>query len=289
MVPEYYEELDQLIKMVFIPNFGDRVKLKIKKILFDRFEYKNIIIEDQKAVTIDKEIPNTVYQTWVNKSLPWRLGKGILKFREANKNYSFKIFSHEDRDEYMQSKWSDHPIYKIYRQSNFHQSKADIWRYCIIYEKGGFYFDIKSACAIPLDNLIISKGSVISYESNMAYCVPNINIIENQKYPFHLILNWAFGFKRKHQLLKMLINNIVDYSEYFKGKEFNNPKEAILSFTGPGMLTKTFRDYISLTNVRLIPMGIDFNQKGIFQLEGSEFRYKYALEYGKSRNKNILN
>ena len=40
-----------------------------------------------------KEIPNIVYQTWVSKTLPRRLGKQIKKFRELNKDFSFKIFS----------------------------------------------------------------------------------------------------------------------------------------------------------------------------------------------------
>ena len=47
------------------------------------------------------------------------------------------IFENSERDKYMKKSWGDRKIYQIYKNSVFESSKADIWRYCILYEKGG--------------------------------------------------------------------------------------------------------------------------------------------------------
>ena len=43
----------------------------------------------------------------------------------------------------MKKSWGHRKIYEIYNNSEFQASKAYIWRYCILYEKRGYYFDIK--------------------------------------------------------------------------------------------------------------------------------------------------
>ena len=141
--------------MVLIYNFKERFLNKIKKLLFERYEYKQEEIIDQVRPKNKKIIPNIVYQTWVSRNIQWRLSREIKKFRNSNKDYSFLTYTHEERDEYMKKFWGDHEIYEIYSNSVFQPSKADIWRYCILYEKGGYYFDIKSSCQTPLSKFSI--------------------------------------------------------------------------------------------------------------------------------------
>ena len=74
------------------------------KIFLERFEciYKEIpnqIVELKSK----NQIPNVVYQTWINKCLPWRMCIEIEKFRHLNKDYSFILFDNSDRDKYMRN------------------------------------------------------------------------------------------------------------------------------------------------------------------------------------------
>ena len=56
-------------------------------------------------------------------------------------------------------------------------------------------------------------------------------------------------FLLEHAFLRLLLENICEYYPFFKGKSFAVPKNAILSLTGPGMFTKTLREYLDANEV----------------------------------------
>ena len=256
---------------------------------FPYIAQRTLYLNDQIAPPAKNEIPNIVYQTWVSKSLPRRLAKQIKKFRELNKDFSFKIFSDKERDQYMKDFWSDNEIYNIYSKVIFEPCKADIFRYCIIYERGGFYFDIKSGCDLPLSELKPSNGAIISHEASNTIIPPNKNYIKTTDYPFNLIENWSFAFVPKHPFLGLLIEKIIEFAPSIKGKVFSNPKNGILSFTGPGMMTKVFQIYNSKVRNYIIPNGIDLNGAGRYSLSGSDLRFKFSSSYSKIKNSKIIN
>ena len=170
-----------------IKYFLSNIKVFIKKTCFERFEYSYITLKDQVVPLNNSKIPNVVYQTWVNNEVPWRMGKEIIKFRDLNYDHSFFIYSHQKRDDYMKENWSNHPIYSIYKNLKFQPSKADVFRYCILYDKGGFYFDIKSSCIMPLSKLnSLNKEVIISYESNINLILPDLELFENIQYLYLL-------------------------------------------------------------------------------------------------------
>ena len=269
----------------------DLINEKIFKISAKIFPYlsqRTLFIDDQLVAPAKSEIPNIVYQTWVSKSIPRRLGKEIKKFRKLNKDFSFKIFSDEERDKYMKDFWSDNEIYNIYLRAIFEPCKADIFRYCIIYERGGFYFDIKSGCDLPLSQLKPSNGAIISHEASNTIIPPNKDYINTTEYPFNLIENWSFAFKPKHPFLKLLIETIVEFAPSIKGKIFQNPKNGILAFTGPGMMTKVFQIYNSGVGDYITPNGIDLNGAGRYSLGGADLRFKFSSSYTNIKNSKII-
>tara|TARA_Y200000002_G_C22539741_1_gene603410 strand:- start:83 stop:907 length:825 start_codon:yes stop_codon:yes gene_type:complete len=273
--------------MVLIYNFKKRFLNKIKLLLFERFEYKQEEIIDQVIPKNKKIIPNIVYQSWVSRSIQRQLSQEIKKFRNLNKDFSFLTYTNEERDQYMKKYWGDHEIYEIYLNSVFQPSKADIWRYCILFERGGFYFDIKSGYNGKLSKLSNSYGAILSYEPFLTQILPEKEYFYKVE-DFNILLNWGFGFKKNHKLLEMLINNICKYSSYFRNKKFQNPKAAILAFTGPGMLSKTYREYISNDNKIIKINGINFYGKGVFEMKGAKYRFKKNRSYGDFKNSIIL-
>ena len=77
-----------------------------------------------------------------------------------------------------------------------------------------------------------------------------------------------------------MIENICEYYPYFQGKKYDSPKNAILRFTGPGMFSKSVREFfMEETNIKIAQAGIDFNGHGIFALKGSEVRYLTSPSY----------
>lgn len=271
-----------------ILNFIKDKIFKLSYKVFPSYVYKTTYLPNQIAPNLSREIPNIVYQTWVSKSLPLKLAREIKKFRELNNDFSFQIFTNLERDQYMKQFWSKSKIYEIYKNAIFEPCKTDIFRYCIIYERGGYYFDIKSGCHLPLSQLKSSNGAIISHEASYCICPPIIKFINTTEYPFNLIENWSFAFKPKHPFLELLINSIINIAPFIQGKIFSNPKNGILLFTGPGMMTNVLRNYNSITNRPIKPFGLDLNGKGIYSLKGASLRFKFSSSYADVRDSVIL-
>ncbi len=75
---------------------------------------------------------------------------------------------------------------------------------------------------------------------------------------------------------------------FYKGKVFENPKLAILNFTGPGMYTHVMRNYLikyGLNGVKELDIKVE--GQGIFKITGSQFRYHKIKSYTYLKNAKI--
>ena len=102
-------------------------------------------------------------------------------------------------------------------------------------------------------------------------------------------MQWGLAFSSKNLFLESLINNICSDYKYYKDKVFENPKVAILNFTGPGMYTKVMRNYISNNDIfDMSELDIKFNNNGIFKLKGSSVRHYIVPSYTYKKNSKIV-
>jgi hypothetical protein len=86
-------------------------------------------------------------------------------------------------------------------------------------------------------------------------------------FPTSLIIQWGFGFSPQHPFLKEA-NRLIGLNWlHFKDCLYLNPKEAILSFTGPGLFTQAVRNSFTpeLSN-SLAQCGVDFQGHGVSSL-----------------------
>ena len=87
----------------------------------------------------------------------------------------------------------DKEIKNIYWKMNHIVAKADIWRYSILYNKGGVYLDIDSQISGSLSYLINDDDNAI--------ITPEIH--EN------LFIQWGLIFGEKHKILEKTLENIL--------------------------------------------------------------------------------
>ena len=234
-------------------------------------------------------IPPYLYQTWDDKFFGKSHHKEILKFREINPDLNFIIFDSKELLEYMETFWGDHPIFKIFIQAKYGPMMADIFRYCILYERGGFYFDISKGCSIKISSFLTADTkALISYEGNDSIILPKLDLMGKILYPEKYILQWGMGFSKGHIILQNVIENICKYYDFMKSKNYNIPKNAILALTGPGMFTKTiFELPISSFDNSIVQAGIDFDGYGDYALKGSSMRYFSVPSYVNAINESI--
>ena len=239
----------------------------------------------------NQKITPIVHQTWFQNKFGKTHLNSLKAFRSLNKNLNFKIYSDKEVGQYMEKYWSNSEIFSIFHNCIIGPLKSDIFRYCILFDQGGYYFDISRGCKIPLTNLHDKDDHmVLTYEDTDCFLPPENHSIYDLKRPFNHMLQWGLAFESKHIFLKLLIDEIISIYPNFKNKIFENPKLAILNFTGPGMYTYVMRKYISTYGMKGISeLDIKFNNEGIFKLEGSQFRYQQKQSYTYLKDKKICN
>lgn len=235
-------------------------------------------------------IPQIVYQTWEDRLFGKSHLQEIKRFQALNPELDFILFNREQRLEYMQLRWGNHPIFEIYKHSFFGPMKADIFRYCLLADRGGFYFDISKGVSVPLSQLYgLQSEAVITFEPHENPGIPNPHAVPRLQYPTKLILQWGFGFVPNHPILNKVIENICSEYPSYKNKIFASPKEAIRGLTGPLMFTKSVHDVLATGEMpNVVQAGIDFNGYGIFALKGSRVRYMTSPAYTKAKNCKIV-
>ncbi|MBU3564468.1 glycosyltransferase [Polynucleobacter sp. MWH-HuK1] len=275
------------MKIQIINTFKRNVR-RAQLILEKPYQY----LEDQVATTAfpNLHIAPNIYQTWVNRHFGKTHFNEILQFRNRNPDLNFYLYDNQMIESYMEEYWGNHPIYRIYQNSQFGPSKADIFRICILNERGGFYFDINKGCKAPLHSLLQPDSDcLISYEQNDCIIMPEQSIMDRIAHPTKLAMQWSFGFARNHPVTTLMINEICDFYPLFKDQHFDNPKNAILSFTGTGMLTRVIRKtLLQNPSIALNQAGIDYNGYAIPDMKGSWVRYFTSPAYSKSNNRPIV-
>ena len=87
-------------------------------------------------------IPLHIYQTWHDKqSIPLPVQQSINKIKEQNPEFEHHLYDTQECRQFI----SDHfpNVVEAYDSVAANALKADIWRYCVMYEKGGVYLDAK--------------------------------------------------------------------------------------------------------------------------------------------------
>lgn len=131
-----------------IKDFIQKQILLIRELPFAPLSDRSALISGR-----DQQIPKIVYQTFRENSFGKTHLKEIYRFHNLNPDLAFMFFDEEHRDAWMTENFRGETILDICKRSSFGPSKADIFRYCIIYKLGGYYFDISKGCTTPLTEL----------------------------------------------------------------------------------------------------------------------------------------
>lgn len=267
-----------------IENF---FSFNIKKLTEYPLQQLNDQINDNTDTYV---IPPYVYQTWENNYFGKTHHKQILKFRNLNRDLSFILYDKKKRDIYMKKNWSHHLIYNVYNQVKLGVMESDIFRYCILFDRGGYYFDISKGCTVRLRSLHDRDTEVLISNEPVDCIIPPENSLFNiLKFPHNNFLTWGLGFKKNHLIPKMMIEAISEDYIHYENKIFDWPKLGVLSLTATGQFTKIIRKYLMNNSYDKIKQsGIYFEGNGIFSMKGCRVRHHLVPSYGDLRDKKII-
>lgn len=240
--------------------------------------------------SVNRAIPRIVFQTIEDRVVTGSHLQDWLRFRAMNPDLDFQVLDRCDRDDYMATSWAGSPVLEAYERAALGVIQADIFRYAILFERGGYYCDINKAINVPLSRFgQQGDQGIVSYESTDSIVFPPVGHNSLIAQPGKLVLQWAFGFVPLHPLLERVLKRIELNQHYFSGKIFENPKLAVLQFSGPGMFTQVFREFAEDCGVAgLFQAGVDFEGQGVFRLSGTVSAEKAKGHYSELRNAPIL-
>jgi mannosyltransferase OCH1-like enzyme len=130
--------------------------------------------------------------------------------------------------------------------------KADFFRYCILYKKGGVYIDIKSKIIQPLNKLIQEHDE----------CLLDLpRSIETWRKNSPTYEQWVLIFAPNHPYLLEVIRTMVSlihakYEPTLENVNVLTTKQKILLVTGPDMFSKSIHHY--LKSNKILHRNIDY-------------------------------
>lgn len=275
--------------MVMAPSLEKRLELACR--LNDEFPLHAIGDRAGSAANPawDSAIPPRVIQTAEQDRFGRNHHTTLLDLRERNPELSFEFWDRQRRDRYMQERWGRHPIGDLYQRAQFGVMQADLFRYCVIHDRGGFYLDINKILIVPLRSLLHQGcDGLISFESTWCPLPPPPAAASRLQHPDRLVVQWGFGFRAGHPLLARMINAICSHADVYAGQCFQQPSEAIRSFTGPGLFTQSVLQHLEAApDPGLVQAGIDF-QDSLRYPHGAKIMQLTTPHYKHCRDRVIL-
>ena len=143
---------------------------------------------------IQSIIPLNIYQTWSTLNLPPNMKENVETLKLHNPEFKHYLYDDAMCRDFIKEHFHEDVLYSFDKLKPG-AYKADLWRYCILYKKGGIYLDIKYKC--------LSHFKLIEI-TNKEYCV------RDRWYKGNIgIYNALLCFKRNNDLLYKCIQTIV--------------------------------------------------------------------------------
>ena len=108
----------------------------------------------------EQKIPKIIWQTMRTNKVPFFMKKYADSWIELNPEYEYRFHDDDDIIKFLETEF---PQYiDGYNNLKYGASKADLWRYLIIYKFGGIYADIDCKCNNPLRNWINPNSEYVT-------------------------------------------------------------------------------------------------------------------------------
>ena len=183
---------------------------------------------------LDSIIPLCIYQTWHTTNLPPKMREAVNMIKAHNPEFQHFLYDDNMCREFIKNNFPE-DVLRAYDCLIPGAYKADLWRYCILYKKGGIYLDIRY---IPFDNfkfLNLTKKEHFVIDLETFDENPNFYISEmsGECGIYNALMVTLPGNKKLLNVIYQVVDNVKNK---FYGKHALEP-------TGPKLLKKYFTDY----------------------------------------------
>jgi hypothetical protein len=172
------------------------------------------ILPAREKVEYEQRIPRIIWQTMKTSRVPVILKDYANTWIQNNPEYDYRFYDDDDIIEFLKKDFPDY--LEAYNKIKYGASKADLWRYLIIYKYGGVYSDLDCRCINPLRDWVNPLSAYVT------------QLGENKDFCQWLIISVPQNpiFLKAAQKALQNIEHNSNYAEYY-GFEFTQGKLSI--------------------------------------------------------------
>lgn len=186
-----------------------------------------------------QKIPKQLFVTAKSPLNP-RLSHHLDSLQKSNPDYHLNVYDDSSCFDYVHNQWGEF-VTSIYESiaAEYIVAKMDLWRYLIIYDRGGIYLDDKSGpvkgfakVIKPNDELLLSTWGMNAEKWQNSH-----------RHPHGEFLQWCIPARPRHPLIKAVILEVVSRIINATGEE--SGKLGVIEMTGPIAYTTAILNNLS--------------------------------------------
>ena len=201
-------------------------------------------------------IPKIIHQVYFSKTLPAEIQKNVEKITALNPGWEYRFYDDADMIDFIRSNYGAR-ILAYYNRINkkYGASRADLFRYLLMYKVGGVYIDIKGSLEKPLDQVLrsddvylLSRWRNAKGERYEGWGVHDeLKAIGGEEYQ-----QWHIIAAAGHPFLRAVIDNVLRNIDRYNPVLDDVGKGAVLRLSGPIAYTLSITPLLAQYSHRVV-------------------------------------
>lgn len=219
-------------------------------------------------------IPNIIYQTFPNKKLPESYALNLEQNKRVSEKWEVILFDDASIIDFIKNEYSS-KFLRCYNKisPNYGAARADLFRYLLMYKRGGVYIDIKTTLTRSLSNAIRDEDVFLlgrwpdCGESQYSKFGRYSQIAD----PNGEFQQWFIACEANHPFLKAVIQRVCSNIDSYDPEIHGVGRWGTLNTTGPIPYTNAITPILSDHPHRIVRSYTDLGIR--YSMFGDEFTH----------------
>lgn len=225
-------------------------------------------------MTAGTTIPRILHQTYHSAILPDELARNVAYLKSQNPGWEHILYDDADIEQFIATEYGPEILAVFNSISPYYgAARADLFRYLLLYKRGGVYLDIKSGLVRPLDDFLLPDEQFLLSQWNTNNGRDKFGKHKEISMPGGELQQWQIIAVSGHPFLYAVLKKVLDAITSYNPWKHGTGGNGVYRVTGPVAYTlaiepllKKYRHRIGLdTDFGLIYLAIEGDHRQLFK------------------------